>query len=182
MTPNSSVLSRLRMCMDQGLYADVVLNSDHSGESYSGFITGIGDGYVAVQEVYDMRLEGTRVFSIVAVVDCVFEGDTKRGQQEILEWSGISQSSCVDWISLDDPKSCIESIANNHNWLAVHDGPGCDIGQIVSVGLKTFELLAVRPIGEWYEESFEISYDDVSHLNIGDHYSETYRRYMSRDC
>jgi|GEM_PF-4250107 len=181
MTETATTLARLIEVMEAGLYSDIVLNADCDFETYSGFVVGVGADYVALKEVYDMRLEGTRIFSIAIIEDCVFGSETKRGQQAILASIGIEQPTCPGWLSLDDPKSCLASIASNQNWMAVHDGQGCDIGQVVSVAQDKFRLKAVRASGEWFDEIFEISYDDVTHLNIGGHYGEVYRRYMERE-
>jgi hypothetical protein len=147
--------------------------------SYDGFIVGLSEAFVLLQNIESWRMDGVRVFPL-GRVKAVEHDEVRTGQQAVLEWRGIDRADRYEWLDLSGFQALFQSAKARDATVVVHDDEVCDLGAVIAVTETAVELRPIDTGGKWDEEPWSVPYEDIWRVDIGDDYSKVLRAYADR--
>ncbi|NBB17105.1 hypothetical protein GVN21_17200 [Caulobacter sp. SLTY] len=162
--------------MASGDYVSIVTPDD---TSYDGFVIALSDAFVLLQNIESWRVDGVRVFPLGQIAE-IRHDDVRKGQQAVLEWRGVDRGDRYEWLDLGDFQALFESVRARGVTVVVHDEEVCDLGVVIAATAAAVELRPIDTGGNWEDEPWSVSYDDIWHVGIGDDYSAVLRAYADR--
>lgn len=154
-----------------------------------GFILDYSKELILIQYVYDFNLDGLMVLRLSDITD-ITSDKTDDFQTQILKEEGIySKGFFKQKYNLTDWKSVFTNIASEHRFVITEDEtpenidtPSFILGEVVKIGNKSVTLHGFTGICRWHEKPTKMSFKNISSLQVGNNYAETYERYFERNA
>lgn len=171
----SSVTERLHRALTERLVVRIRRWIPYS-DRVDGFVVAVGDTWMVIASLNDLRVDGWEVLRIGDVQGVVVEPD--EGCVEIRALKARSTWPPVDpELDLADTRSLLDSIAARTRVAAVHlelDRPDiCWEGTILGVDAGAVKFLEMDTDAEWKRKPRLIDPDDITRLDFGGHYGST---------
>jgi len=153
--------------------------------THNGFVLGLGEELVLLQQFHDFYLEG---YSALRVVDIKGAGRGERGRfwEKMFRAEGIMELVGIPYdVPLDDFRSVLTALhgRGQHVIVECEDRRTADddvflIGRIVSVGDDSVSILHFDSLGNWDPGPTEVAYDDITLLEFDTPYVNTLSKYL----
>jgi len=161
-----------------------VRRDDIDDNGIQGYVLAMSDQLVALQHVYDFRLEGLMILRLADLTDVECSA-TSRFQNDLLVREGLAQAVPFDKrFDLGSWPEAIGQLAREFSLLiieceALHE-PAFAIGRVHGVSGEAVELDYFNGVGQWEDERVEIEFADISSCQVDTNYLNVYRRHFER--
>jgi hypothetical protein len=161
-----------------------VRRDDIDDNSIQGYVLAVSDRLVALQHVYDFRLEGLMILRTEDLTDVEYAA-TSQFQNELLVREGLTQAVPFDKrFDLENWPAAIRQLAREFPLLiveceALHE-PAFAIGRVHGVSEEAVDLEYFDGVGQWEKDLVEIEVEDISSCQVDTNYLNVYRRHFER--
>ena len=161
-----------------------VRRDDIDDNGIQGYVLAVSDQLVALQYVYDFRLDGLMILRTddLTAIDC---SETSRFQNDLLVREGLVQAVPFDKpFDLASWPAVIGQLSREFPLLiveceALHE-PEFAIGRVHGVSDEVVDLEYFNGAGQWENELVAIEFADISSCQVDTNYLNIYRRHFER--
>lgn|GEM_PF-2865401 len=171
--------SQLRPHLVAGDYIEIELKESVGGDSYEGFVVGLTDGFLLMENFSGWTTDGVCIFPLKHI-DAITHDQVRKDRQAILTWKGATPTEAFDWLNLSGFKTLFTSALAVGATVGVHDDDGLEIGVVLAVFEDRVRLKVISTGGAWLEEPLDFPFDEIVIVETGDEYSSLLRRYAER--
>lgn len=175
----TSVVDELRRAEREGYPVEVDRGRGAWVEWMSGFVVSVGEQWMVIQGLTDgVYIDGLEAWRIADVVHV--EADREGGyiERAVAELGGRPS---VDFELPEEAgtQDVLRAVANYANVIGVYCEPidSSEIGHLVRLGARKFELQVVDSRGVWADRPIRWWYKDVTRVTFGRRYLEALERY-----
>lgn len=153
-------------------------------DSLQGFVLGCDGTWVAMQRVYDFRLDGL-MFVRLEDLTAMTSGETDIFQRKLLEEEGLLAEVNFDFSFPDGgvlewlrklPSERVVTLENERD-----DEFLFLIGRIEAIDGEVIKVRSFDREAQWDAELDELQLDDLTSISVGGNYALTYERYFFRE-
>lgn len=154
------------------------------GNKIQGFLLDFSDELILIQYVYDFNFDGLMALR-VSDITSIESTKTDVFQTKLLEGEGILSKTKFEvgynvknWVTL------INGLSSDFRFLILEDEnpeyPLFFLGEISKANEDCVSMRCFSGAGNWDDELSEISFEDISSLQVGNNYAQVYERYFSK--
>jgi hypothetical protein len=171
--------SQLRPHLVAGDYIEIELKESVGGDSYEGFVVGLTDSFLLMENFSGWTTDGVCIFPL-KYINAITHDQVRKDRQAILTWKGVTPTEAFDWLNLSGFKTLFASALAVGATVGVHDDDGLEIGVVLAVFEDRVRLKVISTGGAWLEEPLDFPFDEIVIVETGDEYSSLLRRYAER--
>lgn len=149
-----------------------------------GFILAYSNELILIQYVSDFRLDGLLVLRLRDITD-ICSDKTNQFQISILKDEGIY--SKIDFeknYSINNWHSLFSTMVSEQDIITIEDEntdyPILMIGKLQKVNAESVVIHEFTGAARWLDEASEMFFEDISSLQIGNHYANMYQKYLGQ--
>ncbi|MDF7809561.1 hypothetical protein P4E94_19140 [Pontiellaceae bacterium B12219] len=155
------------------------------GNKIQGFILAYSDELILIQYVYDFNLDGLMVLRISDITS-LESTKTDVFQTQILKdedlYSKITFSSKYD---VQSWHSVLSTLGKEYEYIIIEDEdpefPIFMLGALKKIGNESVSILEFTGTARWQTELSQMCFENISSFQVGNNYSNIYRRYFERN-
>lgn len=179
MTENLSQLKKSRNLVS-------IRREDIDTRRIQAFLLDYSDNLVLIKYVYDFILDGLMVLRRSDITE-IKSTKTDLLQTQILKDEGLyAKIDFTVGCDLNNWRSVFLTLGNLHRFVTIEDEnpeyPLFFLGEIHSVEEEAVSILGFSGAANWDDEPSEIAYEDISCVQLGNHYATVYERYFEKSA
>ncbi|WHI48412.1 hypothetical protein [Microbulbifer sp. VAAF005] len=155
------------------------------GHKIQGFVLAHSKELVLIQYVYDFNLDGLMVLRL-SDVSSIESTKTDLFQTQIFKDEGLysridfsKEYDVTNWYTV------LSTIGRENGFFIIEDEdpeyPIFLLGELRIIGEDSVSMLGFSGAANWDDEYSEMSYEDISSFQVGNKYSNMYKRYFERN-
>lgn len=163
-----------------------IRRADVDGYGIQSFVLGVSDHLVALQYVYDFRLDGLMILRRQDISE-VRRTETDRFQQALMANEGLDREVPFGVnLSLQDWRSAITQLSTIYPLMILESELGPDpqfvIGRVLKTTETRVEVHSFSGAGRWAAKPTRMKYANLTSIQVNTNYANFYQRHFERNA